>query len=108
AVILLWYPKLLVKNEYDITQVIVVIALWATIMAVGSMRTPESVLMPAAGEFRALAVPRVWASPVSLGAPLALLLAFGPVASLAGILIGDLVMTTNVLALTRRWRAARA
>lgn len=108
AVILLWYPKLLVKSEYDITQVIVVIAIWATIMAVRSMRTPESVLLQAAGEFRALAMPSVWSSLVSLGATLALLLAFGPVASLLGILIGDLVMTANVIGVTRRWRAAHA
>ena len=108
AMILIWFPSLLLKPEYDVTQVIVVIALWATIMAVRTMRTPESVLLQAAGEFRTLAMPSVWSSLVSVGATLALLLAFGPIASLAGILIGDLVMTTNVLALTRRWRAVRA
>ncbi len=108
AVILIWFPHLLIRSEYDTRQVIAVIVLYAAIMAVRISRVPESVLFQAAGEFRALAWPSVWSSAVSVAATFALLLAFGPVASLGGILAGDVVMTANIFGLARRWKAAHA
>jgi hypothetical protein len=61
-------------------------------------------LLQAAGEFRALARTTYLSSAVSVLATLALLLAFGPIVSLAGILAGDIVMTAQIHRAVRRWR----
>src|SRR5581483_955108 len=108
AVILTSFPHFLIRSEYDPRQVLTVIAFYAAIMAVRISRMPESVLFQAAGEFRALAWPSVWSSAVSVAATFALLVAFGTVASLGGILAGDVVMTANIFGLARRWKAAHA
>jgi O-antigen/teichoic acid export membrane protein len=104
AAALAWFPSLILKPDYDRGQVVVVVILWAAIMAVRSLRTPEAVLLQAAREFKPLASASVWASVVSLGLTAGLLLAFGPVASLLGILAGDAVMTERIFALVRRWK----
>ena len=104
AAILCWFPDLLLKKGYDETQVLMVVALWGVILAVRTLRTPESVLLQAAGEFRALAGVSLWSSLTAVTLTLALLLAFGPIAALGGILAGDLVMTVRIHALTARWK----
>jgi len=75
-------------------------------MAVRAIRTPEAVLLQAAREYRPLARASLWSSLVSLVTTLLLLLAAGPIASLGGILAGEALMTGNILALSRRWRAS--
>jgi len=107
AAVLAWAPSLVLKAEYDRSKILLVVALWGAIMAVRSLRTPDAVLLQAAREFRPLAGASVWSSAVSLGLTGALLLAFGPVASLVGILLGDIVMTERVFALVRRWKRTR-
>jgi hypothetical protein len=102
--LLLWFPHLILKRGYDETQVVVVIAIWAAIQAVRALRTPESVFLQAAREFRPLAKAGLWSSGASLAATLTLLMTFGPVASLAGILFGDLIMTQRIFAITKQWR----
>ena len=104
AAILGWFPELLLKKGYDETQVLMVVALWGVILAVRTLRTPESVLLQAAGEFRALAGVSLWSSLTAMTLTLALLRAFGPVAALGGILAGDLVMAVRIHALTARWK----
>ncbi|HEY6578354.1 MAG TPA: hypothetical protein VIY09_03455, partial [Rhizomicrobium sp.] len=103
AALLLWFPQLILRKGYDPAQALVVLGFFAAITAARSLRTPESVLLQAGGQFRALADASLWASLVSLGATLALLLLVGPVISLAGILAGELVVTGRVLMLSRRW-----
>ena len=83
-----------------------VLGFFAAITAARTMRTPESVLMQAAGQFRALARASLTASIVSLGVTLLLLLIAGPIYSLAGILAGELVVTARVLILSRNWMRA--
>jgi hypothetical protein len=102
-----WFPSLVLKADYDRSQVLVVILLWAAIMAVRSWRTPEAVLLQAAREFRPLASASVWSSVVSLALTSVLLLTLGPVASMFGILAGDIVMTERIFALVRRWKQAQ-
>ena len=104
AAILFWFPELLLKKGYDETQVLMVVVLWGVILAVRTLRTPESVLLQAAGEFRALAGVSLWSSLTAVTLTLVLLLAFGPIAALGGILAGDLVMTVRIHALTARWK----
>jgi putative peptidoglycan lipid II flippase len=97
------YPQLVLKPGYDRAQVAIVLALFSAIVALRALRTPSSVLLQAAGEFRALADAGLWSSVLSVCASLALLLAFGPVFSLAGILAGEALMAARIQEHTRRW-----
>jgi O-antigen/teichoic acid export membrane protein len=106
STILIWFPHLVLKNGYGQGQALTVAAFFAAIMAVRAVRTPESVFLQAAREYRPLARASLWSSLVSLVATLLLLLAAGPIASLGGILAGEALMTVNILALSRRWRAS--
>ena len=103
--LLTWFPHLIVKDGYEANEVFVVAALSAVIMAVRCFRTPESVLMQAAGEFRKLAGAGVWAAAASLIATLVLLIAVGPIAAMGGILIGELIVMGRVLVLVKAWKA---
>ena len=102
--LLLWFPHLILKQGYDETQAIVVVATWGAIQAVRTLRTPEAVLLQAAREYRPLAKVGMWSSIASLAATLALLLVAGPVASLGGVLIGELLMTANIFSLSKKWK----
>jgi O-antigen/teichoic acid export membrane protein len=101
--VLMWFPGLVLKHGYESGQVLVVLLFWGAITAVRVVRTPESVLLQAAGEFRSLAAVGGWSSATSLVATLVLMLSFGPVASLGGVLFGDLVMTALIFSLSRCW-----
>ncbi|MGQ0741129.1 MAG: hypothetical protein ACT4OG_02360 [Alphaproteobacteria bacterium] len=102
-----FFPEFVLKAGYDANEVLIVVAFWAVIMAVRTFRTPESVFLQSAGEFRALAGASAASSAVSFALTLGLLFAFGPVASLAGILAGDAVMAAKIFSLSRAWRARR-
>ena len=104
AALLLWFPNTVLKQGYDLHTAAIIVAIWAVIMAVRALRTPEAVFLQAAGEFQPLANIGIKASVVSLGATLGLLLAFGPVASLLGIVAGDVVMSALIFAQVRRWK----
>ena len=108
AGLLLWCPHLVLKKGYDPAQALVVLGLFAAIAAVRSYRTPESVLLEAAGQFRALARAGLWSSLVSLLVTFALLIVVGPVFSLVGILAGQVVVTLRVRATARSWIESRA
>lgn len=108
SALLIWFPHLLLKKGYDETEVMAVIAVWGAILAVRMLRTPESVFLQAAGEFKTLAGASLWASLVSIVMTLGLLVAAGPIAALGGILAGDLVMTANIFVLTRKWKRRHA
>lgn len=102
--ILMWFPHLVLKKGYSEGQAMTVAAIFAAIMFVRAVRTPEAVLLQAAREFRALAHASLWSSVVSLVATLALLLAAGPIASLGGVVAGEILLTGNVFGLSQRWR----
>ncbi len=104
AAVLISFPSLVLKQDYRLADVDIVIVLWSAIMAMRLLRTPDSVLLQAAGEFQALARTTYLSSAVSIGLTLVLLMAFGPVVSLLGILAGDAVMTAQILSAARRWR----
>jgi O-antigen/teichoic acid export membrane protein len=102
--LLMWFPQLILKKGYDETQIVMVVVISAAIVAVRTLRMPESVFLQAAGEFRALAGASLWSSMTSIVATLGLFLLAGPVYSLIGILAGDLVMTARIFGLTRGWK----
>jgi O-antigen/teichoic acid export membrane protein len=103
ATLLLWFPHVVLRTGYDPSQALVVLGFFAAITAARTFRTPESVLLQAAGQFRGLASASLVASLVSLAATFALLLLAGPIFSLAGVLAGELVVTGRVLSLSRSW-----
>jgi hypothetical protein len=108
AAILKWFPQLFVRKGFDGTEIWIVVAAWALIVAARAIRAPEAVFLQAAGEFNALARTGVAASIVSVAVTPILLVLFGPIASLGGILGGELVNTVQIMALMRAWRTAHA
>jgi len=108
AGLLVWFPQFITRKGYDPSQALVVLGFFAAITAVRSFRTPESVLLQAAGQFRVLASVSLWASMVSLATTFLLLLIAGPVISLAGILAGEIVVTVRVRAVAHSWMQSRA
>ena len=105
VMILVFAPQLVLKKGYALHDVIIVAALSAAIMAIRTWRTPLAVLLQAAGEFKALARIGTVSGLVSVASVLALLLTVGPVASLGGIILGELVILVRVHAMARDWRA---
>jgi O-antigen/teichoic acid export membrane protein len=106
AAILVWFPELVLKKGYDLHDVMLVAGISAAIMLLRSVRTPPSILLQAGGAFKTLARIAAEAAIVSLGATLVLLYAFGTVASMGGILLGDIVILLRTKRLARRWRHA--
>lgn len=105
AALLLLAPQFILKKGYSLNDVALVVAICAVIMAVRTFRTPLAVQLQAAGQFKNLARIGMISGAMSVAAVLALLLAFGPIASLGGILLGDLVILARVHVMVRRWRA---
>jgi O-antigen/teichoic acid export membrane protein len=108
AVLLLWFPGLLLRDHYGARDVIVVTAISAVIMLARNFRAPLGTLLQAAGEFKALAHISSYTSLVSILATLVLLIAFGPIYSLGGILLGELVTWYRCHRLVAQWRANHA
>jgi O-antigen/teichoic acid export membrane protein len=106
--LLAFFPLLVLKKGYGLNEVIVVASLSAIIMAVRTWRTPLAVLLQAAGQFKELAGIGTSSGAVSVGATLALLLTLGPIASLAGILLGELVILFYVHRMAKGWWSAHA
>ena len=100
-------PRLLFPPQYALPDLEFATAMWITIAAVRVLWTPDSVLLQGAGAFRPLALASVASSIVSVAGVLALLLVGGPLWSLAGLLIGEIVYGVSVVWLARRESARR-
>ena len=92
AALLTWFPELLLKKGYAERDVVMVTIITASIMMARNFRAPLATAMQAAGEFKTLAQIGMRTSLISLAITLALLLALGPIASLGGILAGELAL----------------
>lgn len=108
ATVLIWFPTLVIRKGYDKNDVIVVVVLWGLITAVRGIRAADAVLLQAAREFRPLADAGTKSCVVAMAATLILLLIGGPVASLGGILIGDVVMLAVIMKAVHAWKLNRA
>ena len=108
AALLVFFPALLLKKGYALNDVIVVALISALIMAIRAWRTPLAVLLQAAGQFKELASIGTLSAAISVVATLGLLLAFGPIASLGGIILGELVILAKVWIMARDWKNAHA
>jgi len=72
------------------------------------LRTPDAVFLQAANCYPALARISAISGIVSLTATLTLLFAVGPIASLGGILLGEVAIVLTIFPMTRRYRVAHA
>ena len=106
--LLAFFPLLILKKGYGLHDVVVVAGLSAIIMALRTWRTPLAVLLQAAGQFKELAGIGTTSGAVSVAATLILLLTLGPIASLAGIILGELVILLYVHRMARAWWRAHA
>jgi O-antigen/teichoic acid export membrane protein len=105
AAILAWAPQLLLKKGYALHDVVLVTLITAAIMLVRSFRTPPATFMQAAGEFKALAGIGTYTSVISIVLTLIFLMTLGPVASLCGILAGEIVILIRLNRMTADWKA---
>jgi putative peptidoglycan lipid II flippase len=103
AIVLIWFPKLIVKDGYDFHSIVAVVCMYAVIMAIKVARTPDSVFLQVLGEYKALSSASVRSSVVSVIVVLTLLLTVGPLWSLLGIIAGESVGAHRVFVLMRRW-----
>lgn len=108
AGLLAFVPALILKKGYSLHEVALVAAISAAIMLLRAVRTPPAVLLQAAGEFRKLAWLAVYSGAVSLVATLGLLLMFGPIPSLGGVLLGEVAVVLQCRALVARWKRGKA
>lgn len=104
ALLLYYAPRLIFPAQYELEVLAIGTALWMAVSAVRLLRTPESVLLQAAGSFRPLAFASVLASIGSVAAVLALMATSGPLWSIAGILFGELLMAAWIWWQATRWR----
>ena len=103
AILVTWFPHLLLKH-YGTPEVLCVLAFWVAITALRALRTPEAVFIQATANYPALARISAFSSVTALVLTLALLVAFGPIVSLGGVLAGEVVITLMLFPLTRAWR----
>jgi hypothetical protein len=108
AVILAWFPFLVIRDGFHAQSVIIGVAIWTLIVGARAVRAPEQAFLTAAGEFHPLARAGLAGSVVSLLGTALLLVLFGPVASLCGILAGEVTMTFRMMSLMSSWRRAHA
>jgi O-antigen/teichoic acid export membrane protein len=104
AAVLLFIPSLILKKGYDLHDVWVVAAISSVIMALRTLRTPPAVVMQAAGAFKEMVGIGIWSGLVAVAVTLALLMAFGPIASLGGIAAGELIILVLIHRMARNWQ----
>ena len=103
--ILIYTPHLLLKKNYAQHDVLLVTLITSLIMLVRSFRTPPATFMQAAGEFKALVGIGVYTSVISITLTLGFLLTLGPIASLLGILTGEIIILVRLNRMMADWRA---
>ena len=106
--IMTWFPRLMLRKGYDGTEVMIVLVLWIAITALRTIRTPVAVFFQALGKYSALARVSAWSSVASLTVTLALLLTFGPIASLGGVLAGEVAIVLVLFPMMHSWRRQHA
>lgn len=98
-------PNVLSLAQYDRRVLTVGLALWLAIAGVRMWRSPDSILLQAAGQFRPLAQASIISCGVSLAGVTIGLLAGGPLYSLPGLLVGELVFAVWTWRQKRAWLA---
>ncbi|MFN4009577.1 MAG: hypothetical protein ACK4K8_06450 [Pannonibacter sp.] len=102
--VLFWTPSLIVREGYDMRQIMIAAALWAAVTFLQAWRVADSTLLQAASRFRPLATASLWSGTATLAAVMTLLLFLDPVLSLLGVLAGQLVLAWRIKRLFQMWR----
>ena len=97
-------PQVLFPRNYDQHYLMIGTALWMAVAVMRLLRSPESVLLQAAGQFRPLAYASILSCGVSIIAVGALLVTHGPLWSIAGIFIGEAVFAAWTWRQRRQWQ----
>ncbi|UIJ46166.1 polysaccharide biosynthesis protein [Sphingomonas cannabina] len=108
AVILWFFPHILIRPTLSVTTVTIAAALSSLLTLVQCLQSPMSVLTQARGAFRPLAATSVRSCLVGIAAVLALTFTVPPVYTVAGVVLSQLVMMLGILRLERRLRPAAA
>lgn len=103
AALLIFAPRLLFPVHYPLQDLGIGASLWLAVAAVRFARAPESSLLQAGGAFRPLAFASVYSCAFSMLGVLVLLLLFGPLWSILGTLVGELVFAAWTWREARRW-----
>jgi len=97
-------PGALFPKQYDRHYLAIGTALWLAIAGVRLLRAPESVFLQAAGQFRPLAHASMISCGISIIGVTAMLILGGPLYSLVGVLLGEMVFAAWIWRQARRWR----
>ena len=97
-------PGLVLKSTYDPATILVAFAFWAVIGFMQAWSMAGSILLQGAGLFRPLALASARSAGVSLAAAVAFLAVLGPIYSLAGIVLGQAVMSLGIIRIEAEWR----
>ena len=100
--VIFYFPEALADKGYSQTSITWAAVMWFLIMAARAFRTAPSLLLQAAGDFRRLTWSSIASGAVSIVGAAALLHAFGPVASLGGVLAGDIALAAVIAIIARR------
>jgi hypothetical protein len=106
ALVMMRYaPGALFPKDYDRHYLVIGTLLWLAIAGVRTLRTPESVLLQAAGQFKPLAHASMVSCGVSIVGVAGFLLIGGPLYSLVGVLLGEAVVAAWIWRAKSRWQA---
>jgi O-antigen/teichoic acid export membrane protein len=104
AAMIRWSPHLLFPSKYDLRYETIGAVLWMIVAGMRLVRAPESALLQAAGQFRPLAISSLVSCGFSIAGVFVMLLMFGPLWSIMGIFIGEVVFAGWTWLQSHRWR----
>jgi O-antigen/teichoic acid export membrane protein len=105
AGLVIWAPQLLFPPKYDRAELMTGMVLSLAIALIRLLRSPESVLLQAAGEFRPLANASLVCCFVSVIFVVLMVSLWAPVWSLLGILAGEAIFALSIWRACARWSA---
>lgn len=103
AGVMLMRPRLLFPAHYALDELAVAGGLWMIVGIARMVRTPDSILLQAAGSFRPLAMASVASAAVSILGVALLVAVAGPLWSIVGIIAGEAVFAAMTWAQGKRW-----
>lgn len=101
-------PGLIFPADYAREELLIALLAWGLIWLLRALRAPDSALLQAGSRFRPLALASVRSGLVSVLAVLIALQIGGPLLTLAGLLIGEMVFAAGVKRLTKEWERENA
>jgi len=101
-------PNIIFPPQYDLWTLELTAALWLAVALARLVRTPGSTMLQSGGLFRQLANTSIVSAIVSVLAVVILVVTAGPLWSIAGILLGELVCAFLIMRTTRSWLGSLA